>query len=115
MKLRYPLRAEDGMKLLDKAFDKAVEMTKPVQELAEGLKACAEQMKALAQNLAIVAHNQAVHHHMIQQMWGVQQAIFRKLSEHSMDMSMPDVDKPKKIDPKDEAALARKKAESKPN
>jgi hypothetical protein len=115
MKLRYPLRAEDGMKLLDKAFDKAVEMTKPVQQLADGLKACAEQMKNLAQNLAIIAHNQAVHHHMIGQMWNVQQAIFKKLHENSLNMSMPEIDKPEKVDPKDEAALARKKAAAKPN
>jgi hypothetical protein len=56
---------------------------------------------------------------MIQQMWGVQQHIFRKLNEHSLNMDMPDIDGTPKIDPKDEAAKAaadaRKKAENKPN
>lgn len=79
------------MKLLDKAFDKAVEMTKPVQALADGLKTCAESIEKLASNLAIVAHNQFVHHQMIMQMWNVQQAIYKKLSESSLDTKMPEI------------------------
>lgn len=89
MKLRYPLEPEDVMKLLDKAFDKAIEMSKPVTALAEGLKACATGLEKLAMNLAIVAHNQAVHHQMIQQMWSVHQVIMKKLNENSLDTSMP--------------------------
>lgn len=78
------------MKLFDRAFDKAVEMSKPVIALAEGLKACAEALEKLAQNLAIVAHNQAVHHKMIDQMWSTNQIILKKLSAHSLDSSLPD-------------------------
>ena|SRR5579875_1808222 len=118
MKMHYPPKPEDAVSLVDRIFDKAVEATRPIQALAKGLATCAEQMRNIAQTVAVIAHNQAVHHHMIQQMWGVQQHIFKKLSEHSMDMSMPDIDAPK-IDPKDEAAIAaadaRKKAENKPN
>lgn len=83
------------MKLLDKAFDKAVAATRPVKALAEGLKACAESLEKVASNLAIVAHNQAVHHHMIQQMWNVHQVIMKKLSDNSLDTSMPDLKKDK--------------------
>lgn len=115
MKLHYPPRAEDAVALVDRIFDKAIEATKPVQALAAGLRACAEQLQKIGQTVAVIAHNQAVHHHMIQQMWGVQQHIFRKLHDNALDMSMPDVDAPKKVDPKDEAALARKKAADKPN
>jgi hypothetical protein len=102
MRLRHPL-AEGGMKLLDKAFDRAVEMAKPVQMLADGLKAVAEQMKNLAENLAVVAHNQAVHHHMITQMWGVQQVIYKRLRENSLDTSMPEIDKHEDEDDKKKA------------
>ena len=115
MKLHYPPRAEDAVSLIDKMFDKAIEATKPVQHLADGLKAVAEQLAALGKTVAIIAHNQAVHHHIIQQMYGVQQHIFHKLGEHSLNMEMPKIDTPKKVDPKDEAAVARSKAENKPN
>ena len=91
MMWKYPLMAEDAMKLLDKAFDKAVAMTKPVQDLAAGLKSCAEGLEKLAMNLAVVAHNQAVHHQMIMQMWNVNQLILRKLNEHALDTSLPEV------------------------
>ena len=110
--VRLPLQKEDVMKLLDKALDRAVEMTKPVMALAEGLKACAIQMELLAQNLAVVAHNQAVHRQMIIQMWEVQQAIFRRLKGNSLDASMPDIDRP---DAKDQASIERAKAALKPN
>ena len=115
MKLHYPLKAEDLLKLLDRGFDRAVELTKPVQQLADGLKAVADGLGKLTLHVGIIAHNQAVHHQMIQQMWGVQQLIFKKLHENSLDTSMPDIDTPKKVDPKDEAAVARKKATDKPN
>lgn len=117
--MHYPPKAEDAVSFVDKIFDRAVEMTKPVKALATGLHACAEQMKNIAHAVAVLAHNQNLHHHMIQQMWGVQQHIFKKLGEHSMNMEMPDIENPTKIDPKDEAAKAaadiRKKAEDKPN
>jgi hypothetical protein len=115
MKLHYPLKAEDLVKLLDRGFDRAVELTKPVQDLASGVKAVADNLAKLALHVSIIAHNQAVHHHMIQQMWGVQQLIFKKLHENSLDTSMPEIDTPKTVDPKDEAAVARKKAAAKPN
>lgn len=115
MKLHYPLKAEDLIKLLDRGFDRAVELTKPVQDLADGLHALADGLAKLTVHVGIIAHNQMVHHSMIQQMWGVQQAIFRKLNANALDTSMPEIDKPEKIDPKDEAAVARKKAADKPN
>jgi hypothetical protein len=119
MKLHYPPKAEDAASVIDRIFDKAVEATRPIKDLAEGLKAVAEQLVNLGQAVAVIAHNQAVHHHIIQQMYGMQMHIHKKLTEHSMDMSMPDIDKPKKVDPKDDAAAAaveaRKKAEHKPN
>lgn len=93
MRLKYPLEPEDVMKLLDKAFDKAVEMTKPVQALAEGVKACAAVLEKLAVNLAVVAQNQAVHHQMIVQMWKVHQVVLQKINESSLDTSMPDPSK----------------------
>lgn len=118
-KMHFPPRAEDAVSLVDRIFDKAVEMTKPVRVLAQGVQACAEQMRNIAHAVAILAHNQQIHHNMIGQMWQVQQQIFRKLSEHSMNMEMPDIDASAKVDPKDEAAKAvadaRKKAENKPN
>jgi len=83
------------MKLLDRAFDKAVELSKPVKDLTEGLHACAEQMKNLVLSLSVVAQNQAVHHQMIQQMWHIQQVIFKKLSENGLDTSMPEIGKSK--------------------
>lgn len=95
MRMRYPLEPEDVMKLLDKAFDKAVAATRPVKAIAEGLKACAETLEKVASNLAVVAHNQAVHHHMIQQMWGVHQALIKKMNENSLDTSMPGLEKDK--------------------
>lgn len=79
------------MKLLDKAFDKAVEMTKPVQALAEGLKACAMGLEKLALNLAVIAQNQAVHHQMIVQMWDTHKVILQKLNENALDTSMPEL------------------------
>jgi len=115
MKIHYPPTAEDAVKLVDRIFDRAVEAARPIQALAGGLKACAEQLAKIGQSVAIIAHNQAVHHHVIQQMWSVQQQIFHKLNERSLDTSMPDIDQPQKVDPKDEAAQARKKAENKPN
>jgi len=114
-KMHYPPRAEDGATLLERVLDKAIEATKPIQELAGGLKACAVELTRLGQAVAVLAHNQAVHHHIIQQMYSFQQHFFKKMSEHSMDMSMPDIDTPKKVDPKDEAAAAKRKAENKPN
>lgn len=89
MRMRYPLEPEDVMKLLDKAFDKAVAATKPVKAIAEGLTACATALEKMASNLAAIAHNQAVHHHMITQMWGVHQVILKKLNDNSLDTSMP--------------------------
>ena len=67
------LLLEDVMKLLDKAWDKAIEMSKPVQALVDGLKACAEGLEKVASTVAIMAHNQAVHHSMIMQMWSTNQ------------------------------------------
>lgn len=74
-----------------KFFDKAIALTKPVKELADGLKACAESVKILAESVAVIAHNQAVHHHMIMQMWSVQQQIFNKLTSGGLDTKMPDI------------------------
>ena len=114
MKLRYPLRAEDGMKLLDEAFDKAVALTKPVQDLANGLKSLAEQTEKLAMHLAVIAHNQAVHHHVINQIWQLQQHIFAKLSEGGMDMKMPEIDKPK-VEKGADGKPVKKDSKDKPN
>lgn len=113
MRLSYPLTAEDMMKLLDKAFDRAVELSKPVKDLADGVKSLAENVEKLAMNLAIIAHNQAVHHHMIQQIMGVQQIIFKKITEHSLDTTLPkiDLDESKK----DEKADKKVSAKDKPN
>lgn len=89
MKLRYPLEAEDMMKLLDRAFDKAVEMTTPVKALAEGLKACAAGIEKVASTLAIVAHNQSLHHKMIIQMWETHELILKRAKDSALDTSMP--------------------------
>lgn len=78
------------MKLFDKAFDRVVELSKPVQTLAGGLKACAEGLEKLALNLAIVAQNQAIHHEMIEKMWAVNQIIMKKINTTGLDTSMPD-------------------------
>jgi hypothetical protein len=115
MKIHYPPKAEDALSMIDRIFDRAVEASKPIQALAVGLRACAEQLQRMGETVALIAHNQAVHHQMIKQMWGIQQHIFRKLQDNSLDVSMPDIDAPKKVDPKDEATLVRKKAEQKPN
>ena len=90
---------EDGMKLLDKAWDKMIEVSKPVQALSEGLKSCAEGLERLASTLSIIAHNQAIHHSMIIQMWSTHQIILKKLNENSLDMSMPDGKKEEKAKP----------------
>jgi hypothetical protein len=102
------------MKLLDRAFDRALELAAPVQALAIGLKAVAEQLQALGGALAAVARNQAAHQLAIQNLWRVQQDIFRKLQASSLDVSMPKIDAPK-ADDKDQATADRKKAASKPN
>ena len=119
MKLHYPPKNEDAVSIIDRLFDKAVEATRPIQALADGLKACALQLQNLGQMVAVLAHNQAVHHRVISQMYEMQMFIKQKLTEHSMDMSMPDIGEVKKVDPKDEAAKAaaeaRRKAENKPN
>jgi hypothetical protein len=115
MKLHYPPKPEDAVNLVDRIFNRAVEATKPIQQLANGLKACSVELGKIGQTVAILAYNQAVHHQMIQQMLSVQHQIFRKLGDHSLDMSMPDIDAPKKDDAKNETVLARKKAENKPN
>lgn len=112
MRLRYPLTAEDGMKLLDRAFDKAVEFSRPVLALANGVKELAENVEKLATNLAIIAHNQAVHHHMIQQIMGVHQLILKKITENSLDTSLPKLDKPKDAEAADGKKVA---AKDKPN
>jgi hypothetical protein len=83
-----------------KFFDKAVEMTKPVKSLADGLKTCAETIERIASNLAIVAYNQAVHYQLIMQMWDIQQEIYKKLNEYSFDVKMPDIKASSKDDKK---------------
>lgn len=85
------MRSEDRMKLLDKA----IEATKPVKELFSTLKDLVANVEKLANELAIITHNQHVHHHMISQMWNVQQALFKKMTEGGPDMSLPDIDSPK--------------------
>lgn len=116
MKLRYPLRTEDAMKIIDYAFGRAVELTKPFQNLASSIKLLAKDVKELALAVAVVAQNQAVHHRMIGQIWNVQQHIFRKLQESTLDTSMPDIGASKPaVDLKDEVAIAKAKAANKPN
>lgn len=102
------------MKLLDKAINKAVLLSKPVQELADHVKSLAVNVEKLASHLAIIAHNQVVHHYMIQQMNAVQQIIYKKLSENSLDTSLPEL---KLEDISDEIATtaAKQAARSKPN
>lgn len=97
MRLSYPLTAEDMMKLLDKAFDRAIELSKPIKDLANNVKTLAEHVEKIAMNLAVIAHNQAVHHHMIQQINGAQQALFKKLTEHSLDTSLPKIELAKPV------------------
>ena len=119
MKLHFPPKTEDAVNLIDHVFDKAVEATRPIKELAFGVKAIADGLQRLAAAVSVLAHNQAVHHNVIQQMYGVQQFIYKKLTENSMDVSLPDIKVPQKIDPKDVASVtaaeARKHAENKPN
>lgn len=103
------------MNLVDHIFNRAVEAAKPIQDLANGLKACATELVRIGQTVAVLVHNQAVHHNMIQQLWYVQQQVFQKLSDRSLDMSMPDIDIPEKVDPKDEVLKAREDAKNKPN
>jgi len=118
MKIHYPPEAEDAVSFIDRVFDKAVEATRTVKMLALGLHACAEQLGHVAEAVAVLAHNQRVHHGVMQQMWQMQQVIFKKLNENSMNMEMPDIETPV-IDTKDttavEAAKLRKQAGEKPN
>lgn len=75
------------MKLLDQALERA----KPVQALADGLKACAVGLERLASTLTIVAHNQAVHHQMIIQMWSFYQLFIKKINEENVNIKLPDL------------------------
>ena len=82
---------EMRMKFLDKVIDNAVNMSKPVKDLADSVKTCAEHLKTLAETMTVIAYNQAAHHKLIMQMWSVQQTIFAKLQENSLDSKMPDI------------------------
>jgi len=75
-----------------KFFDRAVELTKPVQALADNVRTWVEQVKSLTETISIIAHNQAVHHNMIMQMWTMQQTIVDKLSSNNLDINMPDIE-----------------------
>lgn len=77
-----------------KLLDRAIEATRPVHEIAKGLKLCATAIEKLATHIAVLAHNQAVHQQVIQKIWDVQQSIFAKLNEGSLDMQMPDIKEP---------------------
>ena len=79
------------MKLLNKALDKAIELSKPVKELTAALTECAEQMKKVATTMATIAYNQGVHHQMIMKMWNVQSILLAKMKEGSLDTKMPDI------------------------
>ena len=48
------------MKLFDKAFDKMVAASKPVQNLAEAVKALAEKTSELTRHVAALSHNQTI-------------------------------------------------------
>ena len=84
-----------------KLLDKAIEMSKPVQELADAvgqlansLEKVSQGLEKVAKNVAVLAQNQAAHHRMIAHMHLVQQVIMRKLSEGGVDTSLPDIDVP---------------------
>ncbi len=85
-----------------KLLDRAVEMSKPVQELADSIKQLAQGLHDVAQsvekltkNVATLAQKQAAHHRMIAHMHLVQQVIMRRMSEGGADTSLPDIDAPK--------------------
>ena len=80
------------MKLFDKAFDKMVAASKPVQDLADAVRVLAEKTNELAQHVAALSHNQAVHNNLIAQMWNVQQAIYTKLQASALDTKMPSLE-----------------------
>lgn len=100
------------MKLFD--IDKLIEASKPMQALAGSVKELASAVERVASNLAIIAHNQQVHHQMINQLWGVQRAVFKKLSEASLDLSLPEIDVVTDDQPASDGAR-RSKPKPKPN
>jgi len=80
------------MKLFDKAFDKMVAASKPVQDLADAVKVLAEKTSELALHVAALSHNQSIHNNLIAQIWNVQQSIFTKLQQSSLDTKMPSIE-----------------------
>ena len=86
------------MKLIDKAFDKMIETSKPILVLAESVRTLALRLNDVAKSILVLAQNQAAHQQLIQQMWTVQQAIYTKLQESSLDTQMPGGKR--KVDPK---------------
>lgn len=115
MRLSYPLRPQDVTKLLDRAFDKAVTLTKPFQSLVKAVHGCAMALESLAGEIAVVKHNQAVLQNAITHMHQLQQFLMMRLGEHAMDVSLPDIDVPKPPKPEDEVAVRKAKAALKPN
>jgi len=77
-----------------KFLDKAIEMSKSVQELAGSVKQLAQSIEKLTKNVAALAQNQAAHHRMIAHMHLVQQVIIRRMSEGGADTSLPDIAAP---------------------
>jgi hypothetical protein len=96
------------MKLLERAFDRAVEATRPVLALADALKSLAVEVEKLALSLSVIAHNQAIHHYMISQM---QQILTTAMHDKSLDMKMPEI-KPQDATNKDSD---KKSGKDKPN
>lgn len=79
------------MNFVERFIDKAIEASKPIVALAEGLRLCSVNLQQLAINVGELAKQQHVHHQMIGQMWCAHQLIFKKMSESSIDVSMPKI------------------------
>jgi len=94
-----------------KLLDRAIELSRPVQVLAEAvaqlalsLQKVSQGVEKVAKNVGLLAQQQAAHHRMIAHIHLVQQVIMRRLAEGGIDTSLPDIDVPTK----DKKAAAKK-------
>jgi hypothetical protein len=77
------------MKLLDKAFNKALQLAPPIVELATALKACAETLAELTQYTAALIRTQIYQQQVLEHLHTQQQLIIRSMTERKLDTSLP--------------------------
>jgi len=77
------------MKLLDKAFNKALMLAPPIVELVNALKSCVDTLHELAQHTASLIRTQTYHQRVLEHLHAQQQQIIGRMMEHKLDTTLP--------------------------